>query len=37
LGLTIPAVKTRHMRARQKMAKVLGEMNHSQPRSRGCR
>jgi RNA polymerase sigma-70 factor (ECF subfamily) len=37
LGLTIPAVKTRHRRARQKMAKFLGPMNHSQPRSRACR
>src|ERR1700730_6585567 len=37
LGLTIPAVKTRHRRARQKMAKFLGPMNHSQKRSRACR
>ena len=37
LGLTIPAVKTRHMRARQKMAKFLGPMNNSQSRSRACR
>jgi RNA polymerase sigma factor (sigma-70 family) len=37
LGLTVPAVKTRHLRARQKMAKFLGRLNQPQPRSRVCR
>jgi RNA polymerase sigma-70 factor (ECF subfamily) len=37
LGMTIPAVKTRHLRARQKMAKFLGRLNQPQPRSRACR
>jgi hypothetical protein len=37
LGLTIPGVKTRHGRARQKMARFLGRMNHYRPRSRACR
>jgi RNA polymerase sigma-70 factor (ECF subfamily) len=36
LGLTVPAVKTRHLRARQQMAKFLGRLSHSQPRSRAC-
>ena len=30
LGLTIPAVKTRHLRARQKLAKFLGRSSRSQ-------
>jgi hypothetical protein len=34
LRLTLPAVKTRHMRARQKMAKLLRPLSQSQPRSR---
>ena len=34
LKLTLPAVKTRHMRARQKMAKLLEPLGDSQPRSR---
>ena len=34
LKLTLPAVKTRHMRARQKMAKLLSPLSESQPRSR---
>ena len=33
LGLTIPAVKTRHMRARQKMAKFLRPLRQSRPPS----
>jgi RNA polymerase sigma-70 factor (ECF subfamily) len=37
LGLTIPAVKTRQRRARQKMAKFLRSLSQSQPRSRACR
>jgi len=37
LGLTIPAVKTRHLRARKKMAKFLGQLRQPQPRSRACR
>jgi RNA polymerase sigma-70 factor (ECF subfamily) len=37
LGLTIPAVKTRHLRARQKLAKFLGQLSRSQLRSRVCR
>jgi RNA polymerase sigma-70 factor (ECF subfamily) len=36
LGLTIAAVKTRHMRARQKMAKFLRPLS-PQPRIRACR
>jgi RNA polymerase sigma factor (sigma-70 family) len=34
LGLTISAVKTRHLRARKKLAKLLGRLSQSQPRSR---
>ncbi|MCU1259805.1 MAG: polymerase, sigma-24 subunit, subfamily [Bryobacterales bacterium] len=34
MGLTIPAVKTRHLRARKKMAKFLGRLSQSEPRSR---
>jgi RNA polymerase sigma-70 factor (ECF subfamily) len=37
LGLTIPAVKTRHRRARQKMARSLGRLGQSQPRSHASR
>jgi RNA polymerase sigma factor (sigma-70 family) len=37
LGLTIPAVKTRHLRARQKLAKYLGPLSRSQPRIRARR
>jgi RNA polymerase sigma-70 factor, ECF subfamily len=37
LVLTIPAVKTRHMRARQKMAKFLRPLSQSQPPMRACR
>jgi RNA polymerase sigma factor (sigma-70 family) len=37
LGLTIPAVKTRHMRARQKMTKLFRPLSQSEPRSRACR
>jgi RNA polymerase sigma-70 factor (ECF subfamily) len=37
LGLTIPAVKTRQLRARRKMAKLLGQPSQSRPRSRVCR
>jgi RNA polymerase sigma factor (sigma-70 family) len=37
LGLTIPAVKTRHLRARQKLAKFLGRRSRSQPASRASR
>jgi len=33
LGLTIPAVKTRHLRARRKMATLLREPSQSPPRS----
>jgi RNA polymerase sigma-70 factor (ECF subfamily) len=33
LGLTIPAVKTRQMRARQKMAKFLRPLSQPQPRT----
>jgi RNA polymerase sigma-70 factor, ECF subfamily len=36
LGLTIPAVKTRQRRGRQKMAKLLGPLSQSKPRSRAC-
>jgi RNA polymerase sigma-70 factor (ECF subfamily) len=36
LRLTLPAVKTRHMRARQKMVKLLRPLSQSRPRSRGC-
>jgi RNA polymerase sigma-70 factor (ECF subfamily) len=36
LGLTIPAVKTRQMRARQKMGRFLTPLSQSQPRSRAC-
>jgi RNA polymerase sigma-70 factor (ECF subfamily) len=36
LGLTIPAVKTRQRRGRQKMAKLLRPLSQSQPRSRPC-
>ena len=36
LGLTIPAVKTRQMRARQKMANLLRPLSQPQPRSRAC-
>jgi RNA polymerase sigma-70 factor (ECF subfamily) len=35
LGLTIPAVKTRHRRARQKVARFLEASRKSRPRSRG--
>jgi RNA polymerase sigma-70 factor (ECF subfamily) len=37
LGMTIPAVKTRHLRARQQMARLLGQLRQSQTRSRACR
>jgi RNA polymerase sigma-70 factor (ECF subfamily) len=37
LGLTIPAVKTRHMRARQKMAKFLRPLRQSRPPMRAYR
>jgi RNA polymerase sigma-70 factor (ECF subfamily) len=37
LGLTIPAVKTRHLRARQKLAKFLGRRGRSQPATRASR
>jgi RNA polymerase sigma-70 factor, ECF subfamily len=37
LGLTIPAVKTRHLRARRKMATLLREPSQSPPRSGACR
>jgi RNA polymerase sigma-70 factor (ECF subfamily) len=37
LGLTIPAVKTRHLRARRKMARSLGWLRQSQPRNRAYR
>jgi RNA polymerase sigma factor (sigma-70 family) len=37
LGLTIAAVKTRHMRARQKMAKFLRPLGQSQLRGRARR
>jgi RNA polymerase sigma-70 factor (ECF subfamily) len=37
LGLSIPAVKTRHLRARQKLAKVLGRLSRSQPPNRAWR
>jgi RNA polymerase sigma-70 factor (ECF subfamily) len=37
LSLTIEAVKTRQMRARQKMAKFLKRSSKSQPRNRACR
>jgi len=37
LGLTIPAVKSRHLRARQKMAEYLGRVSQSQPQTRACR
>ena len=36
LGLTLPATKSRHFRARRKIAKILG-LNQSQQRSRSCR
>jgi RNA polymerase sigma-70 factor, ECF subfamily len=36
LGLTIPAVKTRQLRARQKMGRLLRPLAQSQPRSRAC-
>jgi RNA polymerase sigma-70 factor (ECF subfamily) len=36
LGMTIPAVKTRHLRARLKVAKFLGRSSPP-PRSRACR
>jgi RNA polymerase sigma-70 factor (ECF subfamily) len=36
LGLTIPAVKTRQMRARQKMGRFLRPLSQSPPRSRVC-
>ena len=36
LGLTIPAVKTRQMRARQKMGRFLRPLGQSEPRSRAC-
>jgi RNA polymerase sigma-70 factor (ECF subfamily) len=36
LGLTIPAVKTRQMRARRKMGTFLRPLSQSQPRSRTC-
>jgi RNA polymerase sigma factor (sigma-70 family) len=35
LGLTLPTVKTRHRRARQKMAKILGRFAERQPQHRG--
>jgi RNA polymerase sigma-70 factor (ECF subfamily) len=37
LGLTIPAVKTRQMRARQKMGRILRPLSEKQPRSLACR
>lgn len=37
LGLTIPAVKTRQMRARQKMGRFLRPLSEKQPRSLACR
>jgi RNA polymerase sigma-70 factor (ECF subfamily) len=37
LGLTIAAVKTRQLRARQQMAKFLGPLVQSPPRRRACR
>lgn len=37
LGLTIAAVKTRQLRARQQMAKFLGPLRPSAPRRRACR
>ena len=37
LGLTIPAVKTRQMLARQKIGWFLRPMSETQPRSRACR
>ena len=36
LRLTLPAVKTRHRRARQKMMKLLRPLSQTQPRSRAC-
>ncbi len=36
LGLTVPAVKTRQMRARKKMAKILGQPGPQCSRSRAC-
>jgi RNA polymerase sigma-70 factor (ECF subfamily) len=36
LRLTVPAVKTRHMRARRKMARVLRPLRPSQPGSLAC-
>jgi len=37
LGLTLPATKARHFRARRKMARLIIGLNQSQPRSRSCR
>jgi len=37
LGLTVAGIKTRHWRARKKMATFLGRMSPSQPRSLTCR
>src|SRR5579864_3571063 len=37
LGLTIPAVKTRQLRARQKMVRFLRPLSQTQSRSRACR
>jgi len=37
LRLTLPAAKTRHWRARRKMAELLGQPSSSQARSHACR
>jgi RNA polymerase sigma-70 factor (ECF subfamily) len=37
LRLTLPAAKTRHWRARRKMAELLRQSSSSQPRSHACR
>jgi RNA polymerase sigma-70 factor (ECF subfamily) len=37
LGLTIPGVKTRQSRARQRIAKFLERLNQSQPQGPACR
>jgi RNA polymerase sigma-70 factor (ECF subfamily) len=36
LRLTLPAVKTRHWRARRRIAKLLGQSSLSRPRSHAC-
>jgi RNA polymerase sigma-70 factor, ECF subfamily len=37
LGLTLTATKSRHYRARRKIAKLIIGLNQSHPRSRSCR